>query len=120
MPFALSLVFLCVFERTTNALMCLLFRTSDWKQSAAHQVVVRQLELMSGVLSIFTTTFVRAVFQLLGWWALFATAFVVLSMFYVTYVTCCRSRWTRSRSCCRWPPQFWTLAPRWRCRSGVL
>ena len=85
MPFALSLVFLCVFERTTNALLCLLFRTSDWKQSAAHQVVVRQLELLSGVLSIFTTTFVRAVFQLLAWWALFATAFVVLSMFYVTY-----------------------------------
>ena len=46
---------------------------------------MRQVELWSGVVAIFTTTLVRAVVQLLAWWALLFTFFVVLSMVSVSY-----------------------------------
>jgi hypothetical protein len=84
-PFAVSLVTFCVLERTTNALLCLLFRTSSWKQSAAHQVMVRQFEFGASVVSVFTVGAARAAVQLLAWWALFLVLFVLLSMASVTY-----------------------------------
>jgi len=46
----LLLVFLCVFERTMNAIFCLIFKSSGMKQQAAQQVIVKQVEFWTGFL----------------------------------------------------------------------
>ncbi len=84
-PFAISLVLICTVERAINAVMCLVFRVSPWKQVAAQNVLVRYVDLMASVGAIFTRTLVDVGIRLLGLWILFVTGFVIFSAIWVTY-----------------------------------
>ena len=84
-PFAFSLVLICVFERTINAVMCLVFRVSPWKQMAAQNVLVRMVDLGASLGTVVTRTLVDVGLRLLGLWILFVTAFVIFSAIWVTY-----------------------------------
>lgn len=84
-PFAVSLVLICVIERAINAVMCLVFRVSPWKQVAAQNVLVRCVDLAATVGTIFTRTLVDVGLRLLGLWILFVTGFVIFSAIWATY-----------------------------------
>lgn len=84
-PFAVSLVLICVFERVINAVMCLVFRVSPWKQLAAQNVLVRMVDLGASLGTVVTRTLVDVGVRLLGLWILFVTAFVIFSAIWVTY-----------------------------------
>lgn len=84
-PFAVSLVLICVVERAINAVMCLVFKVSPWKQVAAQNVLVRCVDLAATVGTIVTRTLVDVGLRLLGLWILFVTAFVIFSAIWVTY-----------------------------------
>jgi hypothetical protein len=84
-PFAVSLVLICTVERAVNAMMCLVFRVSPWKQVAAQNVLVRYVDLAASVGAIFTRTLVDVGLRLLGLWILFVTGFVIFSAISVTY-----------------------------------
>lgn len=84
-PFAFALVMICVFERTINAIMCLVFRVSPWKQLAAQNVLVRLVDVGASLGTVVTRTLVDVGLRLLGLWILFVTAFVIFSAVWVTY-----------------------------------
>lgn len=84
-PFAVSLVLICTVERAVNAMMCLVFRVSPWKQVAAQNVLVRYVDLAASVGAVFTRTLVDVGLRLLGLWILFVTGFVIFSAISVTY-----------------------------------
>ena len=84
-PFALSLVLLCVIQLIFHAVMCLVFRVSPWKQMAAQSVLVRLVEFVSSAGMVVTRTLVDAGVRLLGLWLLFITAFIIFSAIWVTY-----------------------------------
>jgi hypothetical protein len=84
-PFALSLVMICVGERALNAVLCLVFRVSPWKQLAAQNVLVRLVDLGASLGTVLTRTLVDVGLRLLGLWILFVTAFVIFSAIWVTY-----------------------------------
>ena len=84
-PFACALILVCVTERVMNAVMCLVFRVTPWKQLAAQNVLVRMAELMAYVFTVATRTLARVSVQLLALWLLFISAFVIFSAIWVTY-----------------------------------
>ena len=84
-PFAFSLIMICVAERALNAIMCLVFRVSPWKQLAAQNVLVRLVDLGASLGTVATRTLVDVGVRLLGLWILFVTAFVMFSAVWVTY-----------------------------------
>lgn len=84
-PFALSLIFLCVIQLTMHAIMCLLFRVPPWKQTAAQNVLVRLVEFVANIGTAATRTIVEAGARLLGLWILFVTVLVIFSAIWVTY-----------------------------------
>lgn len=84
-PFACSLILLCMVERVINAVMCLVFRVTPWKQLAAQNVLVRLAELLASVVTVATRTSVQVAIKLLGLWLLFITVFVIFSAVWVTY-----------------------------------
>lgn len=84
-PFASALILICVAERAMNAVMCLVFRVTPWKQLAAQNVLVRLAELLASVATVAVRTLAQVAVQLLGLWLLFITAFVIFSAVWVTY-----------------------------------
>lgn len=84
-PYAFSLVILCVIQLIMHAVLCLVFRVSPWKQMAAQSVLVRLVEFTSSVATVATRTLVDAGVRLLGLWLLFITALVIFSAIWVTY-----------------------------------
>lgn len=83
--YALSLVFLCVFERTMNSVFCLIFKSSAVKQQAAQLVLVKQVEFWSGFVMSWANVLLRCFFYLLSWWILLLVLFMMLSVLRVTY-----------------------------------
>lgn len=84
-PFACTLVLLCVLERAMHAVMCLVFRVPPWKQMAAQSVLVRQVEFLVSLGTVFSRALVQVLVRLLGMWILFVTAFVIFSMLSTTF-----------------------------------
>lgn len=84
-PFACTLLILCVTERSLHAALCLAFKVSQWKQLSAQQVLIRQIELWAGVFTIFTSAFTRTILYLLRMWVYFLLIFLFFSVIHVTY-----------------------------------
>lgn len=84
-PFALALTLLCVTERSLNAFIGMFFFSTPWKKIASQQVLVKNVDLMASVASVFVTTFVRGVLYLFSWWIFFLVVFVFFGSLYVMY-----------------------------------
>jgi len=85
LPYAFTLVFLCVFERSLNALLAMFLYGTPWKRLASQQVLVKNVDLMASVGSVFVTTFVRGVLYLVSWWVFFLAVFALFASIYVMY-----------------------------------